>query len=123
VCLLRYHDGQCARTGCRNEKTHGQQGRSATVSSTGAGDPQRTPRAKAPATATAINKLGALLDGLGNKPAARKTWEEALAIRMEVLGEKHTDAATSLNNLVHLLIDLGDYAAAWPCLEHALAIK
>ena len=46
----------------------------------------------------------------------------ALAIRREVLGEKHPDTATSLNNLGGLLDSMGDYAEARPYLEQALAI-
>ena len=51
------------------------------------------------------------------------TYEQALAIRREVLGEKHPDTAASLNNLGLLLQDMGDYPAARPYLEQAFAIR
>ena len=42
-----------------------------------------------------------------------------LAIRKEVLGERHPDYAASLDNLARLLELQGDYAAARPLFEHA----
>ncbi len=47
----------------------------------------------------------------------------ALAIRKEVLGERHRDYAASLNNLASVLQLQGDYAAARPLFERALAIR
>ena len=55
--------------------------------------------------------------------AARPLYERALAIRKEVLGERHPVYALSLNNLAALLDKQGDYAAARPLLEQAVAIR
>ncbi len=55
--------------------------------------------------------------------AARPYFEQALAIRRKILGEKHPTTANSLNNLGALLKAMGDYAAARPYLEQALAIN
>ena len=49
--------------------------------------------------------------------------DQALAIRKQVLGEKHPYTAQSLNNLGLLLQEQGDYAAAFPYYEQALAIQ
>ncbi len=49
--------------------------------------------------------------------------KQVLAIRKEVLGERHPDYADSLNNLAFLLQTQGDYAAAKPLYEQALAIR
>jgi tetratricopeptide (TPR) repeat protein len=56
------------------------------------------------------------------RAAARPLYERALAIRKEVLGERHPHHAASLNNLALLLRLQGDYAAARPLFEQALAI-
>ena len=64
-----------------------------------------------------------MLESQGDYAAARPLYEQALAIRKEVLGERHPDYATSLNNLAVLLQSQGDYAAARPLYEQALAIR
>ena len=64
-----------------------------------------------------------LFEAQGDYAAARPLYEQALAIRKEVLGEHHPDYATSLNNLAVLLTSQGDYAAARPLYEQALAIR
>ena len=46
-----------------------------------------------------------------------------LAIRKEVLGERHALYAASLNNLAEVLEAQGDYVTARSLLEKALAIK
>jgi hypothetical protein len=46
----------------------------------------------------------------------------SLAIKHQVLGERHPDTALSLNNLGSLLQDQGDLAGAGRYLEQALAI-
>ena len=54
---------------------------------------------------------------MGDFPAARPYYEQALAIRREVLGEHHPDTATSLNNLGSLLQAMGDLACRPPLLR------
>jgi CHAT domain-containing protein/Tfp pilus assembly protein PilF len=49
-------------------------------------------------------------------------YQQALAIRKEVLGEKHPSTATSLNNLAGLYESQGNYSAAEPLYQQALAI-
>jgi CHAT domain-containing protein len=48
---------------------------------------------------------------------------QALAIRREVLGERHPDTITSLNDLAGLLKAQGDLKAARPLLERALELR
>ena len=76
-----------------------------------------------PDYADSLNNLADLLESQGDYAAARPLYEQALAIRKEVLGERHPDYATSLNNLADLLESQGDYAAARPLYEQALAIR
>lgn len=54
---------------------------------------------------------------------AQSYFEQALAIRTKVLGERHPETAESLNNLGRVLLHLKDYAAARQCFEQALAIR
>ena len=46
----------------------------------------------------------------------------AVALRKEVLGDRHPDTVESLNNLAEVLQAQGNYAAAKPLYEQALAI-
>jgi hypothetical protein len=52
-------------------------------------------------------------------PLARRV----VAIRTEMLGERHPDYATSLNNLATLLQEQGNLGAARPLFERALALR
>ena len=72
--------------------------------------------------AAGLNNLASLLWAQGDYAGARPLVEQALAIRKELLGERHPDYAKSLNNLAMLLKSQGDYAAARPRFEQALAI-
>ena len=54
--------------------------------------------------------------------AAKKSHEEALAIRRKALPKDHPDIAVSLNNLGVVQQDLREYAAAKASYEEALAI-
>jgi CHAT domain-containing protein/tetratricopeptide (TPR) repeat protein len=58
----------------------------------------------------------------GRSADATQRARRALAIRKEVLGERHPDYAMSLNNLAGLLESLGDYVEARPLFEQAVAI-
>ena len=60
---------------------------------------------------------------MGDYAAARSYYEQALAIKREVLGEKHADTANSLDNLGVATSEMGDYAAARRYHEQALAIR
>lgn len=55
--------------------------------------------------------------------AARHCFEQALAIRQQVLGEAHPETAASHSNLGNITGDMGDYAAARTHHERALAIR
>ncbi len=74
-------------------------------------------------TGSLFNNLGFYLDSIAEYAEAKPYYEQALAIRREVLGEKHPDTARSLNNLGALLDKMGDYSGAKPYYEQALAIR
>ena len=59
-------------------------------------------------TTTLLDKIGSDLVTHGDLHVAKPYWEQALAIRMEVLGDKHPETATSMNNMGYLLHALGD---------------
>ena len=80
------------------------------------------PRADALA-ASLCNTLGHHLWIVGDYAGARPYLEQALAIRKDVLGERHLDTAQSLNNLGVLLQAQGDLPGTRPYLEQALAIR
>ena len=71
----------------------------------------RCPGEEHPATATALNNLGFLVQAIGEYPAAFPYMEQALAIRKD-LGEDDPDTALSFNNLGILLHAIGDFATA-----------
>lgn len=71
-------------------------------------------------------KLDAQDDALYDQGKIREALtlaQRALAIRQEVLGEKHPETANSLNNVGFLFRAVGDLTAARPYLEQALAIR
>ena len=53
-------------------------------------------------------RMGALLDSMGDLEGARSYYEQALAIRKKVLGEKHPNTAVCLNNIDLLLKEMGE---------------
>lgn len=75
-----------------------------------------------PDTADSLNNLAALLQTLGDLPAARPIYERSLAIYGKTLAPNHPDTATALNNLALLLQAMGDLPAARSIYERALAI-
>ena len=75
------------------------------------------------AEANRLNGEVVALHRAGKYGEALESARRELAIRKEVLGERHPDYATSLNNLAFLLQSQGDYAAARPLYEKALAIR
>ncbi len=82
-------------------------------------------RAAGPTAAAARlwNLLGRYAWHLGEYEGARELYEQALAIRRQVYGEKHPAVATSLNNLAGVLWALGEYEGARELHEQALAIR
>ncbi|MGD9100157.1 MAG: FxSxx-COOH system tetratricopeptide repeat protein, partial [Anaerolineae bacterium] len=74
------------------------------------------------AAASLWSSLGYYLNRVADYAGARNVYERALAIRRQVLGERHPDTAQSLNNLGYLLQAMGDLEEAQPYLEGALAI-
>jgi tetratricopeptide (TPR) repeat protein len=73
--------------------------------------------------AQAANEAGACAERDGAYREARTLLERALAIREEVLGERHPLTALSLNNLASLLEAQGARGEARLLLERALAIQ
>jgi tetratricopeptide (TPR) repeat protein/transcriptional regulator with XRE-family HTH domain len=74
-------------------------------------------------TAGLCHALGAHLLYLGVYPEAQRYFEQALAIRQQVLGSDDPDTANSLDKLGMVCYAQGQYAAAQRSLEQALAIR
>ena len=55
-----------------------------------------------PVTATSLNNLGGLLQAMGDFPAARPYFEQALAILEQSLGPDHPNTQTVRRNLASL---------------------
>ena len=62
-------------------------------------------------------------DGPALYPAARHSFERALALDREDLGEEHTDTLASMNNLASALHDQGDLTGARTLLEQVLTVR
>src|ERR1051326_6345714 len=77
----------------------------------------------APDAARLLNQAGYYLKEQGAYTQAVPLFEEALAIREQVLDPTHPDVATSLNNLALVRYFLGQYKQAIPLFERALAIR
>ncbi len=73
--------------------------------------------------ANLLNDLGTTCGRLANYRAQIDYHKRALAIRQEVLGERHPDTASSLNNVGTDYGDLGDYKKQLEYFEKALAIR
>jgi tetratricopeptide (TPR) repeat protein len=74
------------------------------------------------AMGTLFNRMGYYLAKIGDYRQALPLFQEALAIREQVLGKRHPDYATSLNNLALLYHSQGAYEQALPLFQEALAI-
>ncbi|WP_420629247.1 tetratricopeptide repeat protein [Candidatus Leptofilum sp.] len=69
------------------------------------------------------NAVGHYVKLRGSYAAAMRFYEQALAIRQQVLGDDHPDTAQSLNNMGLLLNDIGHLAEARLYLKQALTIR
>lgn len=63
------------------------------------------------------NDLGITLQIMGDLASARTNYEQALAIRRKVLGEKDVNTLDSLDRVCVVLESLGEYATARPHCE------
>jgi tetratricopeptide (TPR) repeat protein len=73
--------------------------------------------------AAALLDLGRSYMRLGHRELAEKPFEQALAIRIRILGENHLDVARVLNNLGGVLTQLGRFDEALAAHRRALAIQ
>ena len=89
----------------------------------GAGHPPQGPAQGPPRHRRQPEQPGDVQSELREYAAARKSYEEALAIRRKALPQDHPDIADSLNNLGIVQCDLREYAAARKSHEEALAIR
>ncbi|MFN8750247.1 MAG: tetratricopeptide repeat protein, partial [Pseudanabaena sp.] len=69
-----------------------------------------------------LNKLARFYDSQGRYEEAEPLYKQALALRQELLGERHPDVATSINNLAELYRLQGRYEEAEPLLKQALVL-
>jgi tetratricopeptide (TPR) repeat protein len=85
----------------------------------------RVPQSDRPAVvrARALNGEGVALFGKRRYREAEKALREALAIRLEVLGERHPDTATICNSVAVCLDSQGKHKEALPLYRRALAIR
>ncbi len=75
------------------------------------------------ATALTLHRLGYLQREQGRFPAAKQTFEQALALRKKLLGPDHPDTAATLSAFGSLLRETGNYTEAHEQLQRALAIR
>jgi CHAT domain-containing protein len=76
-----------------------------------------------PDTATSLNNLAALYQGMGRYPEAEPLLQRSLQITETQLGANHPDTATSLNNLAGLYRAMGRYPEAEPLFQRSLQIR
>jgi len=72
--------------------------------------------------ASSLNNLANLLQDTGDREAARRLHQRALAIREAALGPDHSDVAQSLNNLGILARAAGDLGESEALYRRALSI-
>ncbi len=77
---------------------------------------------KSESVACVYNNLGSLYYAAGFPDQAKEMFEDALKIRLEVLGDNHRDVAQSLCNLATACHELKDNTAAQANFEQGLAI-
>ncbi|MGH8933630.1 MAG: FxSxx-COOH system tetratricopeptide repeat protein [Egibacteraceae bacterium] len=87
-----------------------------------AADHTRILDADRPAGLVLLHRLGRYLFNRGDLAGARALQEQALAVRREVLGDRHPDTLRSINNLAATLYEQGDLAGARTLQEQALAV-
>jgi tetratricopeptide (TPR) repeat protein len=59
---------------------------------------------------------------MGRKEEALNLYQQSLDIRLEQLGEKHSDVATSYNNLAYLYQGMGRYKEAYEYYQKSIRI-
>lgn len=77
---------------------------------------------KSESVACVYNNLGSLYYAAGFPDQAKEMFEDALKIRLEVLGDRHRDVAQSLCNLATACHELKDNTAAQANFEKSLSI-
>src|SRR5262249_23051501 len=82
---------------------------------------RRIPWPRPPAGANRTRHPRGLFTEIGDYAAAERQQREALAIRLETLGDNHPDTWQSTNNLAVVLWNEGRYAEAEPLFRQALA--
>jgi serine/threonine-protein kinase len=84
----------------------------------------RLPDLEDPGTrATLFHTFGVVYNGLGLYPQAAGAFENALALRRELHGERHPEVAETLRYLGLARGEAGEHAAAQPLLKRALALE
>jgi tetratricopeptide (TPR) repeat protein len=78
---------------------------------------------KSEAIGNGWNSKGLQLAKTGEWDGAIKAWENALEIRLQVLGKDHPDVANTLNNMGIALGRIHQYSSAMECLHRALQIR